>query len=63
MNDTKPYPSVPAVAEPPVGVTVELKVNGRAVKGFPWRQFADKREMTQADAMRVLALWMELAAK
>ena len=63
MQDLKPYPTVPAELEPPGAVTVELRINGRKVKAFPWRQFADRREMTPTEACKVIALWMELTAK
>ena len=43
------------------GVTISIKVNGRAVKHFPWRLYTDTRVLTPEKAMKLIQTWMDLA--
>ena len=44
-------------------VTVELKVDGRKVDGFPFRQFGDRAAVPPADAEKLLRLWLQWRAE
>lgn len=52
-DETKP-------ADGPQLVTVEIKVNGRAVKGFPYRLFHDRAEVPPAAARELIEAFVRL---